>query len=116
MNKRSYKKLIIAKAKELGWEVVFGEQDSGKYVEFYQYSPAGEDFSFCVWFDSIKDIPYEVRQYYINFDPDEHIEMWIEARKNGVAGIPSIRELVNDADDIDNMLEKLSDALSDINY
>ena len=37
--------------------------------------------------------------------------MWIEARKNGVSGVPGTRELVHDAEDIDKMLQKLADAL-----
>ena len=46
-----------------------------------------------------------------DFDPDEHIEMWIEARKNGVRGVPSTRELLHDAEDIDKMLQELASAL-----
>lgn len=108
------KEKLVAKAEQLDWTVKFGDQDNGRYVEFYKYSPAGEDFSFCVWFDGIKDIPHEVSQYYIDFDIDEHIEMWIEARRNGVSGVPSTRELVKDAEDIDDMLEELSDALCEV--
>ena len=38
--------------------------------------------------------------------------MWIEARKNGVSGVPSTRELVKDAEDIDKMLQEIAAALS----
>ena len=51
----------------------------------------------------------------VYFDVDEHVEMWIEARRNGVRGVPSsIRELVEDAEDIDKMLEELADALAEV--
>lgn len=76
--------------------------------ELRKYSPAGEDFSFAVEAD---DIVNEVVRYSNTFDPDEHIEMWIEARHNGVAGISSTRELVEDADAIEVMLEELAIAL-----
>ena len=42
----------------------------------------------------------------------EHIEMWAEARRSGTRGVPSIKELVKDAEDIDAMLKKLAEALS----
>ena len=105
------KDMLIAAAEDLDWSVDFEEQDNGRYVEFCKYSPAGEDFGFCVFFSDIEDIPDEVRRYYDSFDQDEHIEMWIEARQNGVSGVPSTRALVKDAEDIDEMLEELSDAL-----
>lgn len=77
-------------------------------VELQKYSPAGEDFNICV---EVEDFPRAVAVYSADFDPDEHIEMWIEARKNGVRGIPSTRELVHDAEDIDKMLQELASAL-----
>lgn len=77
-------------------------------VEIEKYSPAGEDFSICVDFENF---PAAVARYSADFDPDEHIEMWIEARHNGTSGVPSTRELVQDADDIQNMLNELAEAL-----
>jgi hypothetical protein len=52
-----------------------------------------------------------VDEYAESFDQDEHIEMWIEARHNGVRGVPSTRELVKDAEEIESMLKELSEAL-----
>ena len=82
--------------------------DDGR-VELEKYSPAGEDFSICV---GVENLPAEVREYAAGFDIDEHIEMWIEARRNGTSGVPSTRELVKDAEDIDKMLQELAAALS----
>lgn len=89
----------------LGWNI--NECDDGT-VEVSQGSPAGEDFFFAV---NIKNFPKEVDEYADGFDPDEHIEMWIEARKNGVAGVPTTRELVHDAEEIQKMLKELAEAL-----
>lgn len=82
--------------------------DDGR-VEIGKYSPAGEDFSICV---GVENLPAEVRECAADFDIDEHIEMWIEARKNGTGGVPSTRELAKDAEDIDKMLQGLAAALS----
>lgn len=82
-----------------------------------QHSPAGEDFSMIIDFDagdqcdSFRD---SLESYYEDFDIDEHIEMWVEAKSNGVSGVPSIRELVKDAEEIDAMILKLSQTLREM--
>lgn len=79
-------------------------------VELEKFSPAGEDFIICV---GVENLPAEVREYAAGFDIDEHIEMWIEARRNGTNGVPSsTRVLVKDAEDIDKMLQEIAAALS----
>ena len=92
-------------AEHLGWRV--DEYDDGT-VEFSQCSPAGEDFSFTV---NAEEAAKEIYEYYNGFDVDEHIEMWIEARENGAHGVPSTRQLVEDAEDISKMLKELADAV-----
>ena len=92
-------------AEHLGWKV--REQNDGT-MDFSKYSPAGEDFSFTV---NAKEAEKEIYEFCEDFDVDEHIEMWIEARQNGVSGIPSTRQLVEDAEDIYEMLKELADAV-----
>lgn len=81
-------------------------------VDVAKQSPAGEDFSFGVSLENFVD---EVKQYAAYFNVDEHVEMWIVARREGVCGIPSsIRELVEDAEAIDKMLQELAAALAEV--
>ncbi len=72
----------------LDW-AVSSYTDDGR-VELEKYSPAGEDFLMCV---EVENFPAAVAEYWEDFDQDEHIEMWIEARRNGTGGVPSTREL-----------------------
>ena len=58
---------------------VSGYTDDGR-VELEWWSPAGEDFLVCV---NVENFPDEILDYSDDFDPDEHIEMWVEARANG---------------------------------
>ena len=90
----------------LEWAVT--ECDDGT-VELEKYSPAGEDFIITV---NAEDFAREVERYADDFDVDDHIAMWIEAKKNGTAGVPSTRELVHDAEDIQEMLNELAEALT----
>ena len=99
---------IINAAEKLGWKVT--EYEDG-ILEFQQFSPAGEDFSFDV---NKECAVQEIRKFYENFDIDEHIERWVKSRLAGVTGIPSIRRLVIDAEDIADMLEELAFAVSNV--
>lgn len=111
-------------ATSMGWsydDINYAGDETG--YEFYQYSPAGEDFSFtasCGGADLSddekgKNLIKDIVSYADDFDEDEHLEMWIEARGNGVGGVPGTRELVKDAEDIHSMLNALADELKKIN-
>lgn len=91
------------------WEVS-SYTDDGR-VELEKYSPAGEDLSMCL---EIENFPEAVAEYAAGFDIDEHIEMWIETKRNGTRGVPPARELVHDAEDIDKMLQELAAALAEV--
>lgn len=100
---------LVQKAEELGWSVSIDDN----YWEIGQGSPAGEDFFFSVsGYGS--QIVTEVKEYYENFDPEEHAADLIVAKKNGFAGVPDIRTVRDDADAIDEMLHELSDAFVDV--
>lgn len=68
---------------------VSGYTDDGR-VELEWWSPAGEDFLVCV---NVENFPDEILNYSDDFDPDEHIEMWVEARANGRQDVPGARRL-----------------------
>ena len=51
--------------------------DDGR-VEIEWYSPAGEDF---IIFVGVEKFPDEVLDYSDSFDVDEHIAMWIPAKR-----------------------------------
>ena len=86
------------------------------YLQFEGNSPAGEDISFSIDFDEsklpceqIQEIIDQLGSYYECFDTEEHITLNIEAKKNGVAGVPDIETLVEDAQKIDDMIRQLSE-------
>ena len=107
---KGLKKRLIQKADELEWSVTI----DGKEWEFEKYSPAGEDFLFSVSVEDVMDLWVKVWSYACDFDTEEHIKMWVEAKNSGTSGVPSIRTLVEDADAIEDMLEELADALREV--
>lgn len=97
---------------ELEWRVSSYYDDSS--VDIENWSPAGEDLIVSA---KVDDFPASVREYYLSFDIDEHVEMWVEAKHNdrdGHMGIPDVVTLVDDARAIDKMLEELSDRLGEV--
>lgn len=109
---------LVEIADELGWGVDLQEQTNWKnkdeiekFAEFSQYSNAGEDFSFIAYYDGTAESLVEsVREQYEDFDVDEHASLWVEYR--GTRGIPnSIRTLVEDAEDIEEMIGELANEL-----
>lgn len=87
------------------------EQDGEYYLEIGQYTPEGEDWSECIWFDgTAKSFVDAVQARAENFDIDEEVEPYIPMR--GQRGVPnSISDLVEDAKWKYKKLDDLSDAL-----
>lgn len=90
---------------DLGWKVY----EDGDDIELEKYSSLGEDVCFSV---SANKFLKDLCDYYEDFDPEEHAAMWYNARNN-VRGVPqSLRALLDDAIEIDGMLENLCIELS----
>ena len=104
---------LVDKAEKIGWTVYIDED----VWDFRQYSPAGEDFWFFISKNDVnseEDMVREVRSYANGFDTEEHVQMWLEGGRNGVSGVPDLKTLVKDADDIKLMLNKLASALESV--
>lgn len=104
---------LVNKAEDLGWNVCIDEDG----WEFGQNSPAGEDFWFFISKNDVnseEDMVREVRSYANGFDTEEHVQMWLDGRRNGVSGVPDLKTLAKDADDIKLMLNKLASALESV--
>lgn len=89
----------------LDWRIICYPDKT--HVEIQKYSPAGEDY--CILLE-VSDFPRSVREFSVEYNVDNHAEMWILTRgENGAP--PTIRELVEDAEAIQQMLDELADAL-----
>ena len=80
-------------------------------IEIESWSPAGENILFYVYEDDGTFVD-GVKRIAAEFDPEDHAELYIRIR--GTNGVPnSIRELLDDADAIDKMLQDLAAALAE---
>lgn len=87
------------------------KQDDDFVIEFGQYTPLGEDWYVCLFYDgSYNNFKEKLTEYAENFDIDEEAEIWIENRgKNGTPN--SIKDLVEDAEWKKEKLQELSESL-----
>ena len=90
---------------ELDWRVY--EYEDGD-IELESYSPKGENIVFTIYKDEV--FLEGVLRIYMEFDVDEHAEMWISHR--GRDGVPAtISAILYDAEEIEKMLEELFQTL-----
>ena len=86
---------------ENGWSV-YGDEDDW---EIRQASPAGEDFFFdIVHNNDVKEAVNELKRYAYEFDIDEHVQLNL-----GMRGAPGVSELVEDAKELQKMLDDLAE-------
>ncbi len=119
LNERDYAATLAAVGfiwvvENLGWRVSEYEQDGRKYAELENWSPAGENIVLTVWHDgtweSFRD---ELESIYDGFDTEEHITDLLKAKENGLQGVPDVKTLVRDADEIDEMYLQLFETVRD---
>lgn len=92
------------------------ETDRGLEIGLEFYSDAGEDFIIDLECDSAESFAEAFSEYARDFDPEEHAEMWIEARDT-VSGVPQeISTLLEDANSIKEFLESVSAELEGKEY
>ena len=98
---------IIAILEDSGW--IVSDNEDQIYIE--THSPAGEHLITTLCKENLIE---NLKEYCTDFDPEEHAEELIIAKHNGLQGVPSVRTLIEDADAIKEMLDKLVSALSKI--
>lgn len=93
-------------AETLGWSIDIRKNGSEKNVEFQQYTPAGEDFSFTAYGKTPEAVAADALEYARGFDRDEHVRSVMDMR-----GAPDLETLVGDAHEIEIMVQELANAL-----
>lgn len=106
---------ITTVATSLGWQVTSDTSVPNIIeFEFSQYTPAGQDFYFCV---EMKDndpdtLLKEIEQYYEGYDPDYEAYLWIGTDGHGKNGAPyHIKDIVSDKEATEAMINTLYETL-----
>jgi hypothetical protein len=87
----------------------YTEPDSDGYVELSFDISYGGSYVMTFNVDSIKE---DIEDY--EFDEDDYVYTWLQAKFSGTSGVPSASELVEAADDIEQKIDELQDRFSEI--
>ena len=102
---------IILAAEQVGWNREI-EQRNGVYeISFSTDTPCGQDVQYEINVEDLDSVVDEVYGLWQIYDAEEEALLWYGQNK----GEPSsIRELLNDMDYVDDMLEELYNELKEI--
>ena len=79
----------------------------GEFISLENWSPAGENLIIEFNCNSKKDFIDEIKSTYENFDVEDHVRMWLNAKRGGTQGVPDVVTLVDDAREIEKMYKDL---------
>lgn len=98
---------------DAAWDNDWGVDWHDNSVTFSNHSPAGQDISFDIDFNSAADLQKQIVDYAESFDPEENVELWIEYR--GKDGVPErVSEIVEDSEAIKRMFDVLAEAVKKV--
>lgn len=108
--KRKEKETISSIFEELGFSIDLQDE----CIDFYQYTPCGEDWQMSVSYDgTLISFLSEFLELETYFDPDEEALLW--AHSLGKNGVPnSLQALLDDAKWKQVQLKKLAEEFSKI--
>lgn len=96
---------------ELNWKIKNIEGADGYNMILEKDSPAGENISMLISAYNDKQFVQEVKEYLLSFDVDQHVTGWFNFRGqkfyDGRIVPKTIKELVNDAEAVRDMLFEL---------
>lgn len=98
-----YLKPMFEQFEKLGYTVV----RDGNTVTLTNYSPAGEELNISLVLDGDEEITLQLYRLSNYFDEEDHAYELLNAKKHGLSGVPSMRELIDDAVAISEMYEQL---------
>ena len=111
--KKSVEETVKKIAEEKGWQFKAAENN----YEFYNTSPAGQDFSFAIDFedvDGLDEIIDKIYEAYNDFDCSYETYLWIGEDGHGVNGAPyEMIDVYKDMECCEQMILDLHDALND---
>lgn len=107
---------VVEIAKENGWSVSIISNDNDNFTyEFSQYSPAGQDFSFCADMEdnNIYTLIDNILAQYHDYDCSEEAYVWLDDTGHGINGAPyDMKDVYEDMEACQQMMIDLYHALS----
>lgn len=105
---KDFKNKITKIAEKLDWGIDINNNE----FEFSKYSPAGQDFNFCVNGDDLEEVIKSINEYCDNFDCSEETYLWLDNSGHGANGAPyDMKDLYEDMEACLDMVKELKQEL-----
>lgn len=86
------------------------------YITLSCDTPFNRDFSFDIEIcNDLQKIIADIQFYCFNYDIDEDVAMYLEAKRDGLNGVPSAVDLVTDCESVASSLDVLDEWLNKVN-
>lgn len=99
----------------IGFTVAFKTQvrngKTEKYAEFSGFTNRDRELNFVEFYETLGDLPDKLADRYNDFDVEEEVKTYLEAKANGLAGVPGIVDLVEDVKEEEEILWDLAEAV-----
>lgn len=113
----SKRKNIEAAVEAIDFTVRFKTQENNgkkeKYAEFSGYTSLGREINLVEFYSKLEDLPDLLRERYTDFDAEEEVKMYLEAKANGLAGVPDLFSLIRDIQEEEQQIWELAEAVAD---
>lgn len=100
------KKKLRKAIEKCGWTI-----HSDTCIEMHT-DTAGQDV--CIECNKPEELVDTIKNYYENYDIDEEVEMYLQAKRNGFQGVPTAVILVEDCKEVAKRLEELYFAICEV--
>lgn len=97
---------------DCGWILYLDEP--GQCIEITTTNSYGEDVFYVFNNTELDDMPERLRLIADDIDIDEYVIRWLEAKHNGIQGVPGVQALVKAGEENKASLYGLSEALSKV--
>ena len=113
----SKRKNIEAAVEAIDFTVRFKTQENNgkkeKYAEFSGYTSLGREINLVEFYSKLEDLPDLLCERYDDFDAEEEVKMYLEAKANGLSGVPDLFSLIRDIQEEEQQIWELAEAVAD---
>ena len=99
----------------MGFSVAFRTQERNgkteKYAEFSGFTSRDRELNYVEFYETPSDLLEKLEERYNDFDVEEEVKTYLDAKANGLAGVPGIVALVEDVKEEEDIIWDLSEAV-----
>lgn len=107
---------ISAAVEAIGFSVKFDTQRNykgklEKFAQFNGFTNQDRELEYTEFYKNIAELPGLLRDRWGDYDVEEETERWLGAKNNGLQGVPTLLQLIDDCKEEEKLIWRLSEAV-----